>query len=183
MMKRICWLTFIASAIVRCSGGNDYNPDSSLTALEKDKLKMTIIRYAAKAPENVNATEKFKREYDGYYQDRASISFLERYYKDGNTQYFLLTQPAPSITEKRHATGGRIVLNADGSIAEYEEIFRTWKMIPDTLKKRGYLLFDKMVKGESLEPFYTAVTGDKFIEFPDERTYYDKSARQWKTKE
>lgn len=173
---------FLAWAFVRCSGGHDYNPDNSLTALQKDKLKMTIIRYIAKAPENVNATEKFKSEYDGYYQERASFCFLEQYYKEGNTQFFLLTQPAPSLVEKRHATGGKIVLNEDGSIKEYEEVFRTWKMVPDTLKKRSYLLFDKMVKGESLEPFYTSVAGDMYIEFPDERTYYDKSVRQWRTK-
>jgi len=143
---------------------------------------MAIIRYVAKAPENVNATEKFKSEYDSYYQERASFCFLEQYYKEGNTQFFLVTQPAPSLVEKRHATGGRIILNEDGSVKEYEEIFRTWKMAPDTLKVRSYFLFDKMVKGESLEPFHTIVTGDKYIEFPDDRTYYDKAARQWRTK-
>lgn len=142
---------------------------------------MTIIRYVARAPENVSPTEKFKTEYDDYYQERASLCFLEQFYQDGNTQYFLVTQPAPSLVEKRHATGGKIVLNEDGSIAEYEEVFRTWKMVPDTLRQRSYFLFDKMVKGESLEPYYTKVTGDKYIEFPDEKTLYDKSVRAWRT--
>jgi hypothetical protein len=182
-MKNVCWLLLVSSVFVQCSDVNDYNPDKSLTALEKDKLKMTIIRYVAKAPENVSAADKFKSEYDSYYQERASFCFLEQYYKKGDVQFFLVTQPAPSLVEKRHATGGKLVLRNDGSISEYEEVFRTWKMVPDTLKKRSYFLFDKMVRGESLEPFHTAVTGDKYIEFPDERTYYDKSARAWKTKE
>ena len=182
-MKRVFWLLLVAGVFVQCSNGNDYNPDKSLSALEKDKLKMTIIRYVAKGPENVSDTDKFKSEHDSYYQERSSLCFLEQYYEKGDVQYFLVTQPAPSLVEKRHATGGKIVLNNDGSVSEYEEIFRTWKMAPDTLKKRSYFLFDKMVRGESLEPFYTTVTGDKFIEFPDERTYYDKSARAWKTKE
>ena len=182
-MKRMCLLLFVAWICVQCSGSNDYNPDKSLTALEKDELKMSIIRYVAKAPENVSREEIFNNEHDAYYQERASICFLEQYYRKGDAQYFLVTQPAPSLVEKRHATGGKIVLNGDGSVAEYEEVFRTWKMVPDTLKQRSYFLFDKMVKGESLEPFYTVVTGDKYIEFPDERTYYDKSARAWKTKE
>jgi hypothetical protein len=182
-MRRMCWLLFVGWTFVQCSGRHDYDPDNTLTALEKDKFKMTIIRYVAKAPENVNDTEKFKSEHDAYYQERASLCFLERYHKKGDSQYFLVTQPAPSLVEKRHATGGKIVLNEDGSIGEYEEIFRTWKMVPDTLRQRSYFLFDKMVKGEPLVPFYTAVTGDKYIEFPDERTYYDKSVRAWKTKE
>jgi hypothetical protein len=168
---------------VQCSRSNKYDPDASLSAAEKDKLKMTIIRYVARAPENVGPTEKFKTEHDPYYQERASLCFLEHFYQSGNTQYFLVTQPAPSLVEKRHATGGKIVVNDDGSIAEYEEVFRTWKMVPDTLKKRSYYLFDKMVKGEPLEPFYTKSKGDQYIEFPDDQTYYDKSAREWKTKE
>jgi len=181
-MKRVCWLLLVAWVFVQCSNDNDYNPDKSLSALEKDKLKMTIIRYVTKGPENVSDTDKFKSEYDSYYQERSSLCFLEQYYKKGDVQYFLVTQPAPSLVEKRHATGGKIVLDKDGNIKEYEEVFRTWKMAPDTLKKRSYLLFDKMVRGETLEPFYTAVAGDKYIEFPDERTYYDKSVRQWRTK-
>ena len=182
-MKRIWLLVFVTIVCVNCSRTNDYNPDNSLTALEKDELKMTIIRYVARPPENVTREEIFNKEHDAYYQERASVSFLEQYHKNGDTRYFLLTQPAPSLVEKRHATGGRVVLNDDGSIAEYEEIFRTWKMVPDTLRERSYFLFDKMVRGESLEPFYSAVTADKYIEFPDERTYYDKSAREWRTKE
>jgi hypothetical protein len=155
-----------AYVFVQCSRNNHYDPDASLTAAEKDKLKMTIIRYVARAPENVGPMEKFKTEHDPYYQERASLCFLEQFHRDG-----------------RHATGGKIVVNEDGSIGDYEEVFRTWKMTPDTLKKRSYLLFDKMVKGESLESFYTKSTGDQYIEFPDDRTYYDKSAREWKTKE
>ncbi|HMG89845.1 MAG TPA: hypothetical protein VK589_07290 [Chryseolinea sp.] len=182
VMKKVCLIITAAFVFVQCSRSNKYDPDS-LTAVEKDQFMMTIIRYVARAPENVGPTEKFKTEHDEYYQERASLCFLEQFYQSGNTQYFLLTQAAPSLTEKRHATGGKLVLNDDGSVAEYEEVFRTWKMVPDTLKKRSYFLFDRMVNGESLEPFYTVVTGDKYIEFPDERTYYDKSAREWKTKE
>jgi len=183
VMNTRYWLVAAAFLFVQCSGSNEYNPDASLSAAEKDKLKMTIIRYVARAPENISTTEKFKTEHDAYYQERANLCFLEQFYQSGNTQYFLVTQPAPSLADKRHATGGKIMVNDDGSIAEYEEVFRTWKMVPDTLRKRSYYLFDKMVKGESLEPFYTKSKGDQYIEFPDDQTFYDKSAREWKTKE
>ena len=79
---------------------------------------MTIIRYVARAPENIGPTEKFKTEYDAYYQERASFCFLEQFFQDGNIQYFLVTQPAPSLVEKRHATGGKKVLKDDGSVDE-----------------------------------------------------------------
>lgn len=166
---------------VKCTG-DDYDPDKSLSPPERDKLKMTIIRYVAKSPENVTDADRFKSEHDPYYQQRASRCILEQYFKKGDTQYFLVTQPAPSLVEKRHATGGMLVLNEDGRIEKYEEIFRTWKMVPDTLRQRSYFLFDKMVKGESLERYSSQVTGDKYIEFPDQHTYYDKAKREWMTR-
>ena len=185
MMKKflpLFLMLFLITAFTQCAHDKKYDPSASLSPPEKDEIMMKIIRYVAKAPENVSQTEKFKSEYDSYYQERASQCYLEQYYSNGDTHYFLVTQPAPSLVEKRHATGGRMILGDDGSIKEYEEIFRTWKMLPDTLRKRSYFLFDRMVKEESLEPFYTKSAGDKYIEFPDDLTYFDKTSRSWKTK-
>jgi hypothetical protein len=95
---------------------------------------------------------------------------------------FLVSRPAPSLVNKRVATGGKLVLESD-KIAEYEEVFRTWKMVPDTLAKREMFLFDKFVKGESLTPYETRNSnGVEYIEFPDDLNYYDKATRQWKLK-
>lgn len=74
--------------------------------------------------------------------------------------------------------------NEADSLTAYEEVFRTWKMVPDTLARRSELLFDKMVKGESLDPYLTKNSGGvEYIEFPDDRTYYDKLSRTWKLKQ
>ena len=143
---------------------------------------MKIIRYVAKVPENVSQTERFKSEYNAYYQERASQCFLEQYFVQDGMHYFLVSQPAPSIVEKRHATGGKFKLDKDGNLQDYEEVFRTWKMVPDTLRERGNFLFDKMVSNETLEPFYAKSAGDQYIEFPDDNTYYDKSSMSWTTK-
>jgi hypothetical protein len=101
----------------------------------------------------------------------------------GATHYFLVSRRAPSLVDKRVAIGGKFLLGADNTISGYEEIFRTWKMIPDTLAKREMILFDKLVQGEALDSYLTKNSGGvEYIEFPDERTYFDKDARQWKTK-
>ena len=168
--------------LVQCSDNKKYDPSKTLSPQEKDEVMMNIVRYLAKAPENVGPEEKFKPEYNPYYQERASQCILEQYLVRDAIHYFLVSQPAPSLTEKRHATGGRFRLDKDGVLLEYEEIFRTWKMVPDTLRQRGYFLFDKMVGNESLEPFYTKSAGDRYIEFPDDHTYYDKSSRSWSTR-
>ena len=180
--KKQLW-AFVAAAFITVScGSKSYDPDDSLTPQEKDKLLSAVVRYAVKAPENVQGDERFNKAYDGYYMERASTCRLERYYKDGGVVYFLISQPAPSIIDKRHATGGLLEME-DEKLVRYEEVFRTWKMIPDTLKRRSYLLFDKMVKGESLDPFRTKFTApEEYIEFPDDFTWYDGTDRTWKVK-
>jgi hypothetical protein len=68
-------------------------------------------------------------------------------------------------------------------VTYYEEVFRTWKMAPDSLAKRGPLLFNKMVNGEDLVPYYSSRSGNTdYIEFPDDRTYFDTNQRIWRTK-
>jgi len=180
-LKLFC-LGIIIALLFQC-GSRGYDPDESLNAQQKDELMMTLVRYIAKAPENVGDTEKFDKKHDAYYQQRASQCRLERYYNNHDVEYFLISQPAPSLTEKRHATGGRIRIGDEGAIVDYEEVFRTWKMVPDTLKERSYLLFEAMVKGESLDKYMTKNSMPvEYIEFPDDKTYFDKRDRRWKTK-
>lgn len=172
----------LAGYVMLSCGSKSYDPAESLSPQEKDALLSTIVRYAVKAPENVNGEERFDKQYDEYYQQRASTCRLERYYRDGNVEFFLLSQPAASIAEKRNATGG-LLERKDGKLTRYEEVFRTWKMEPDTLQRRSYMLFDKMAKGESLERFQTKYTmPEEYIEFPDDNTWFDAQARAWKVK-
>lgn len=165
-----------------CNKTKDYNPDSYLTAKEKDAVHTLILRYVVKSPDGVSPSDIFKPSNDKYYQEKAKTCFLEAYTTQDDYFYFLISQPAPSLTEKRHATAGRFKLNDKGELTEYEEMFRTWKMIPADVKTKSLFLFDLLVKGESLEPYHSKNKGDQYIEFPDDRTYYDKSDRSWKTK-
>jgi hypothetical protein len=172
-------ISTIALLTIGCAPNDQYDPDAYLSAIQKDKFVNNMIRYSAKAPEGADDKSRFDQKYDVYYLDKASRVKLERYFPKNDEVYFLISQPAPSLTEKRHATGGKLKLNPDGSVEQYEEIFRTWKMIPDTLKNRSYLLFDKMVKRESLEPYLTKSVGDQYIEFPDDKVFFDVDKRTW----
>lgn len=173
-------LVLIAGA---CSTKNNYQVSAHLTPQEQDEMMWKIIRYIGRAPEGLTFEERFYAPYDSVYQEQAKLHKFDAYYKKGDTHYFLVSRRAPSLVEKRVATGGRFVLNSDNKLIEYEEVFRTWKLVPDTLAKRELVLFDKFVRGESLEPYKTKNSnGIEYIEFPDDNTYFDKATRQWKTK-
>lgn len=142
-----------------------------------------IIRYMAKPPEGISFEERFYKGYDDHYQDQKRIHRLDAYYIDDQTHYFMVSRVAPSLTEKRVAIAGKLMLDDQGNVSYYEEVFRTWKMQPDTLNTRSAYLFDKMVRTEDLTRYYTSRTGKPdFIEFPDDRTYFDVERRIWRTK-
>jgi len=163
--------------------GNSYKPNSHLAIQKQDEVMWKIIRYLAKPPEGLTKLERFYKGYDEYYEKQKSRHRLDAYFMDGDQHYFLVSRIAPSLTEKRVATGGKVKFDQKGKLVEYEEVFRTWKMKDADLKVKAGKLFDLMVKGESLEKYRTKYTfPDEYIEFPDDINYYDKEERGWKQK-
>lgn len=183
-MKHIIFIgIFIALATGACSTKNNYEVSTHLTPQQQDEMMWKLIRYIGRAPEGLTFEERFYKPYDSVYQEQAKLHKFDAYFVKGNTHYFLVSRRAPSLVDKRVATGGKFMLGEDNKIDEYEEVFRTWKLVPDTLAKREMVLFDKFVKGESLESYQTRNSnGIEYIEFPDERTYFDKNLKQWQTK-
>jgi hypothetical protein len=183
-MKKFIFILALAG-LAACSRSTDkYNPDKNLSPQELDANLWSMIRYLSRAPEGLTPPERFYPAYDSHYMEQKKLLRIDAWYKKNDTHYFLVSRIAPSVTEKRVATGGKVVFDDKGGIQEYEEVFRTWKLVPDTLKKRSLFLFDKMVQGENLKPFETKYSnGVEYIEFPDERTYFSKAERSWVVKD
>lgn len=180
---KVCIVILLSIIIISCGSQGSYQPNDQLTPQEQDKIVTSIIRYVGKRPEKANDSTKFSAQYDEHYLDQVSKHTLALYYQSQDGQhFFLMTRKAPSIYEKYVATGGKFRINDADSLIEYEEVFRTWKMVSDTLNKRSFILFDKMVKGESLNQFLTKNSkGVEYIEFPDDHVFYDKVNRTWKS--
>ena len=171
------------SLAISCRMEKDYNPAAHLSVPQQDQMMDKVIRYMAKSPDGITFEERFYKEHDDHYAEQKSMHRLDGYYIDGETQYFLVSRIAPSLIEKRVAIGGSLELDEKGELISYEEVFRTWKMEPDTLVKRSIFLFDKMVRDEELQPYYSSNSGNTdYIEFPDARTYFDKEKRMWRAK-
>lgn len=182
-MRLIIVVSFVL-AIGACTERPKYAPDRYLTSAQQKSFKMEVARYVAKAPRRVTDSLKFDSIYDEHYAKQAAQLDLIAYYVDkkSGTHYFLIGKVAPSIQPKWVATGGKLRYSDDGDLIEYEEVFRTWKLPRRELEERALYLFDLMVKGEDLTPYYTATAGFNYIEFPDDNVYFDKKARTWKSK-
>jgi hypothetical protein len=172
---------FSAIAILASCNNKDYNPALYISKPAQDSLIYSVIRYASKLPPNSDHNTKFESRFDEYYRAVASEYDIRAYYKDDKgIHYFLMTRPARSITPMRESIGCKLVYGRNQKIKEYEEVFRTWKMSEDQLNKKIPILFDRMVKGKSLEEYYPKNAGDQYIEFPDGRFYFDKNERKWR---
>jgi hypothetical protein len=179
-MKTLALLLIAFFFCCSCQKQNPYEP--KIPTAQQDSIKYKIIRYLGKKPKKATHENKFDSQFDDYYQDQAFVKHqidLHALMPDG-TEYLLISRIAPSLEEKRVATGIRLQFDQQGNLTTYEEIFRTWKMRPEVLKERASMLFEKMVKGEDLSPYYPQNSVEEYIEFPDAKTTYDKEKRTWK---
>jgi hypothetical protein len=183
MNSRIAFIVICAASVLISCGNKGYDPHEWLSAKQQEEEMWRVIRYIGRAPDNTTMPERFYKGYDEHYQGQINAHRLDAYFVKDSVHYFLISRIAPSNTVKRVATGGSYVLDDKGDMTRYEEVFRTWKAPDTTQIRKSIFLFDKMVKGENLEPYYTKNSWpNEMIEFPDNYTYYDAGTREWKKK-
>jgi hypothetical protein len=161
---------------------NDSNQqDLCFSEKEQASVIRQSIYYSVKLPPGATQETKFNSEFDGYY-DIAFMEYDMRACRPGkdSSYYFLMTRKARSIWPAREAIGGKFKVDSQHKLLDYEEVFRTWKMTEDSLNTRAFELFDLMVQGKDLTPFLSKFKGDRYIEFPDDRFFFDKKSKTWR---
>lgn len=179
MYRLLTFLTIILLT-VSCQEGN-YSTDQ-LSPQEKEDLMYAMVRYYGRLPKRfANHENKFESRFDDYYRKHALDHHLQAYYKDGEgKEYLLISREAPSLYKKYVATGIAIERDSTENIVYYKEVFRTWKMKEPEFSAKALILFEKMVKGHNLRPYYPQHSGaEEYIEFPDAVNAYDVRTRRW----
>lgn len=179
-MNKILLLLLLSAALFSCSTTPD-KPEEYFTKDEQSKLISQAVRYSTKLPPDATQKTKFDSTFNWYYyiaaQEydwRACAKINEKEY------YFLMTRKARSIWPAREAIGGKLSIDINRNLIEYEEVFRTWKMAEDSLNNRAFELFKLMTQEKDLTPFTSKFKGDRYIEFPDDRWYFNKSEKRWR---
>lgn len=179
-MKNTLFLLFATALLLLTSCGNNAettaNPPDAETA---EAWLNRIIRYAAHLPAKANHDTKFDTIYDAFYTEQMAKYRVEYYHQNGADHYLLISRTAPSLKVKRVGVGIHARLQGD-SLIHYNEVFRTWKMEEPELAQKGAQLFNLMVQGKDLSPYYPQNSGkEEYIEFPDAHTSFDTLRRQW----
>lgn len=177
-MIKYCWILLVFS-FSSCMSRN-YSPDQ-LAAEQQEQTLYEMVRYFGKLPKKgADHENKFEEKFDPYYKLHAKEHQLIAYHKSsGGKEYLLLKKVAPSRFEKFFATGIEVIRDDKGDITFYNEVFRTWRLAEPEYSQKSNMLFDKMVKGEDLTPYYTHNTNEEYIEFPDRTYAFDTKSRRW----
>lgn len=170
-------------AIFSCESKPKYSPERYLTEKEQSQILYTTIRYLGHLPKKGTHENKFDAVFDEYYSKLVLDFEFEAYHQEGGFEYFLVSRIAPSLKVKKVAVGVKMKRNQIGELEYYEEVFRTWKFEIPEMQEKGLMLFDKMVKDEDLSPYLPQNSGqEEYIEFPDEKVFFDTIERRWKVK-
>lgn len=178
-MKVSAFLTFFAAILLlACQPSPKGQKPDAETA---QQLLEKIIRYTGHLPKKATHETKFDTAFNEFYAQELTKHRIDLYYRDARTGdiYLLVSRIAPSLTVKRVATGIHMRMEGD-SVTYYNEVFRTWKMPEPELAEKSGMLFEKMVRGQDLSPYYPQNSGNEdYIEFPDPNTYFDVEKRRW----
>jgi len=181
MKLYVIYLGIIMVGLFSCESKTKYSPDKYLSEKEQSQILYTTIRHLGHLPKKGTHENKFDAVFDEYYSNLVLDFNFEAYYKDGGFEYLLVSRIAPSLIEKKVAIGIKIKRNQTGELEYYEEVFRTWKFEIPEMQEKGLMLFDKIVKGEDLSPYYIQNSApEEFIEFPDDKVYFDVEEKRWK---
>ena len=169
-----------ALLLASCGGNGSTDPQQFLSENEQEAFKNEIARYVHKLPNRATNDNKFEKEFDEYYTTKSKFTTLDNYYKGaGDTVFFQVSKIAPSMKVKKVATAGKLLTDSSGKITYYEEVYRSWKMEEPELAKKSKELFDLLIAGKDLKPYYTENSKEEYIEFPDKNNSYDASKRVW----
>lgn len=154
---------------------------NQLTTEQQEAVLYELVRYYGKLPKKgADHENKFEEKFDPYYKLHAKEHQLIAYTKSNDgKEYLLLKKVAPSRFEKYFATGIEIIRNDKGEVDFYNEVFRTWRLAEPDFTSKSLMLFDKMVSGQDLSPYYTHNSVEEYIEFPDKTIAFDTQSRRW----
>ncbi|MFN3402899.1 MAG: hypothetical protein ACK40G_02315 [Cytophagaceae bacterium] len=182
-LLNILFSVLLISSSISCNSEKQYSAES-ISSNIKDTVLAQIIPYLAKLPKGANYTNRFEDRFQPYFKGEIKEYQFISYHVSpkNNYHYFMVKRPAPSMHKKYVAIAGRFIMKENLQVEKYEEIFWTFKMKEEELTRKSSQLFELMVQAKDLSRYYPRNSDEDWIEFPDDKVWYDKSKKRWVTK-
>ncbi len=179
MFRSILFISIMVLAIITATSCkkdkydiNNYYPQNL-----QDTLMTNIIINIYKVPKGVRKEDKHLVEYRHLYvKEIPKFKFVHYFIDQDSTHYFYLIRPARNIHNHKRGVVGKYKVDSNLNLLDFEEILNTPMLAEEEIIEKGKylwadLMYYKHVNRYSLNKHY--------IEFPDERTRYDKVKKEW----
>jgi hypothetical protein len=164
---------------VGCNIGKDkYDIGRYYEKAAQDTLMTNIITYIYKVPRGADPNRKHDLEYRALYVKQIDLFKFVKYYVDpeDSTHYFYLVRPARNVSGFKRGVLGKYKVDDSLNLLEFEEIANTPMLAENEILENGEYLWNDLMYYGNVDRYFL---NKKFIEFPDERSRYDKESHQW----
>jgi hypothetical protein len=156
----------------------NWKVENYYSTAEIDTLLVDFVSYIYKKPSVATWATKFNPEFRKYYINHTDRFEIIYYTIINDIHYYYLLRPARNEEGfQQRGVGGLFMRNASNTIVEFEEVFNTVIMSPDSLIKVGYHLFDELTKTNTIDNF---VNERSIVEWPDGSLFYSKEKKEWR---
>ena len=204
MNKYIKVLSFLPIALLIASCANDQVTDSEIiedinssiietTVLDteeiytdfkqlSEELQSTLLTdiasFIIRKPAAATWETKFNPEFREYYERNKSELEMIYLTNVSDTFYFYLLREARTVDGlQKRGVGGKYIVNQQGKIVDFEEIFVSKVLHETNLKIIGKEYMNRVTSNSDLRDFLAKV---EHIEWPDGRLFYSKQKAEWR---
>ncbi|MCH6199758.1 hypothetical protein MMU07_09210 [Aquiflexum sp. LQ15W] len=178
---KISIIAFIAILIVTLSCNrqqNKYDIGSYYEKEAQDTLMANIITYIYKVPRGADPKRKHDLEYRSLYVKQLESFKFIKYHIDleDSTHFFYLIRPARNVSGFKRGVLGKFKVDDSLNLLDFEEIANTPMISEKEILENGEYLWNDLMHFGNVDRYFL---NKKYIEFPDERSRYDKNTHQW----
>ncbi len=184
-MKRYAIIILAAAVIISLiykryyinKDNQQYVVEHYIPAEKYDTLLVDMVTYMGVKPRHADYLTRHEPQHRGFYIKQAANYFIHAYYiSDDGYHYYYMIRPARHPQYEHRAIGGKMKLDEEWRILEFEETFAIKPMTENSLKEIAVVLFPLLIQNKLHEGHDIW----KWIEWPDDRCRYDKQKNEWR---
>lgn len=180
-MRLVLLIFVVAFALNSTSCKNEkqkFNIGNFYSQSEQDTLMANIITHIYKVPKGADPKRKHDLEYRSLYVKQIpQFEFVYFHIEPEDSLHtFYLIRPARNEKGYKRGVLGKFKVDQDYKLIEFEETAVTPMMPREEILEKGKYLWEDMMYYKNVDRYFL---NKQFVEFPDERTQYDKFKHEW----
>lgn len=173
----------ILLGFVACQSAQNFRQN-----LPSTQLLDSLMPFMAKRPDSATSVNRFEACFKSYYQQQKQekqYQFTHAFKANNGYEYLMVKRLEPSLKHNKFSAvciRFKRLNNGQLDPKSYEELFWTWKMLPEQLLEKSDVLFEQAIQENDLSVYQPEQSEGEWIEFPGNGVVYDKVNQTWVSK-